>query len=137
MNPQEEKYAKEEARKEIKFLCSKRAKLKQEIEIIIANFCEQDAIQKERHYFLKLWQRLDDDRSLFKVVSYTCVLCRTKKDLEQDGNRCLICNEVLNNMQSESAKKCRHCGSDNLSSIGLPLSRIPEGAEIYSPFAEF
>lgn len=129
----------EEARKEVKYLRSKRTQLGREIKGIVRQFCGQKELLHEQHYFLRLWQKVGDD-DLYKVVGYVCVLCRVQKPLEQKGNRCPVCNELWdeNYTSSEDVAACVHCGFNNLSNPdGLPLSKIPRGDEIYSPFRDF
>lgn len=129
----------EEAREEIKYLRHKRVQINLEIQRVVKQFCGQSRPNGERHYFLKLWQRVGDS-NLYRVVGYVCVLCRVHKPLEQKGNRCPICNELWdeNYASTEDVASCTHCGFNNLSNPdGLPFLKIPRGDEIYSQFAEF
>lgn len=129
----------EEAREEVKYLRSKRAQLGREIGSMVRKFCGQSAPSQERHYFLRLWQKVGDSE-LYRVTGYVCVLCRVKKPLERKGNRCPICNGLWEEsyISSEDVAQCLYCGFNNMSNpAGLPLSKIPREDEIYSKFAEF
>lgn len=129
----------EEAREEVRYLRFKRVQISREIEGIIKQFCGQNRPNQERHYFLRLWQRVDNS-GLHRVAGYICVLCRVQKPLEQQGNRCPICNELWDEdyTSAEDVAACTHCGFNNLSNPGgLSLLKIPRGDEIYSKFAEF